>query len=60
MLDEATHWVVNGGQGQALCSAASLRQAIEIAHHYATSGVADQIDRLRQGITAPEKPSVAA
>jgi|SRR5258708_39359264 hypothetical protein len=70
ILGETGHWVVNGQQGQALCFAASLRQAIERSVAYAMSGAVvvaicrlpsdniivfpAQIERLRKTITARE------
>jgi hypothetical protein len=67
---ETDHWVVNGQQGQALCFAASLRQAVDKSVAYATSGAVvvaicrlpsdniivfpAQIERLRKTITAHE------
>jgi hypothetical protein len=67
---ETGHWVVNGQQGQPLCFAASLRQAIDKAEAYAMSDAvvvaicrlpsddivvfSDQIDRLRRAITVRE------
>ncbi len=70
LLDEAGHWVVNGRQGRVLCSAASLRRAIDRAHEYGLSGAvvtaicrlpsdnivifAEQINRLRSIIAVQE------
>lgn len=67
MLHEASHWTVNGRQGQVLCSAASLRRAINRAQQYAASGAVvtavcrspndniivfeEQMARLRRTIT---------
>jgi hypothetical protein len=64
ILDEAGDWVVNGRQGQVLCSAKSLRRAMDRAHEYALSGAvltaicrlpsdniiifAEQMNRLRR------------
>jgi hypothetical protein len=76
ILYEAGHWVVDGRQGQVLCSAASLRQAIERAEQYAADGAvviaicrlpldnivvfAEQMDRLRRDITVREMGSRVA
>jgi hypothetical protein len=38
ILNDVARWVVNGRQGQPLCTAASLRHAIDRAHLLATSG----------------------
>jgi hypothetical protein len=70
ILDEVSHWIVNGRQGRALCSAVSLRQATDRAQQYAASGAvviavcrqprdtiiifAEQLDRLRRIIAARE------
>src|ERR1700722_13545721 len=70
ILSETGHWVVNCQQGQALCFAASLRQAIDKSAAYAMSGAVlvsicrmpsdniivfpDQIDRLRKIATVRE------
>jgi len=64
MLHEAGHWTVNGRDGQVLCSAASLRSALDRVAEYSASGVAvtaicrqpgnniivfaEQMERLRQ------------
>jgi hypothetical protein len=66
ILCETGHWVVNGRQGQVLCYAASLRQAIDRSEEFSVSGAVviaicrlpfdniilfpEQIDRLRRGI----------
>jgi hypothetical protein len=76
ILDEATHWTVNGRQGQVLCSAASLRLAIDRAAQYTSSGAvvtaicrqpgdniivfAEQMARLRQTIAVRRMASPAA
>jgi sugar/nucleoside kinase (ribokinase family) len=70
ILDEAAHWVVNGRQGRSLCSAASLRRAIDRAHEYGVSGAvviaicrmpadniivfSEQMERLRKSIAVRE------
>jgi hypothetical protein len=38
ILDEAGHWAVYGRLGQVLCTAASLRRAINRAHEFGLSG----------------------
>jgi hypothetical protein len=70
VLYETGHWVVNGRQGQVLCYAASLRQAIDRSTNFSASGAmviaicrlpsdnivifSEQIDRLRQRINVRE------
>ena len=38
ILCETGHWAVNGRQGQVLCYAASLRQAIDRSEKFSASG----------------------
>ena len=38
ILCETSHWAVNGRQGQVLCYAASLRQAIDRSVKFSASG----------------------
>jgi len=70
ILCETGHWAVNGRQGQVLCYAASLRQAIDRAAKFSATGAvviaicrlpsdnivifSEQIDRLRRSINVRE------
>ena len=70
ILCETGHWVVNGRQGQVLCDAASLRQAIDRSKELSDSGAtviaicrlpsdnivvfSEQIARLQQKIIVRE------
>jgi hypothetical protein len=73
ILNQVGHWVVNGQQGQVLCFAASLRQAIDRANQYGLSGAvvtavcrlpsdniivfSRQIDRLRSVVAMRKSES---
>jgi hypothetical protein len=70
ILCDTGHWAVNGRQGRVLCYATSLRQAIDRSEKFSAPGTvviaicrlpsdnivifAEQIDRLRRGITVRE------
>ena len=70
ILCETGHWAVNGRQGQVLCYAASLRQAIERSEKFSASGAvviaicrlpsdnivifSEQVIRLRRSVNVRE------
>jgi hypothetical protein len=75
-LDETGEWVVDGRQGKVLCHAASLREAMHRAAHYAASGTVviaacrapddniivfpSQMERLRMMVAGLETRTPAA